>query len=100
MAVLVLVPMVMGAAIGLLARYLVPGREWTGLFLNPMAAAAASGVVWIIGTLLGAASDNGWMWLGSLVAALVVAIALPKLLLPRRKQADARFLAELQAKRA
>ncbi|MCH1882626.1 hypothetical protein [Agrococcus sp. ARC_14] len=98
--ILVLVPMVMGAAIGLLARYLLPGRQWVGLFLNPFAAAAAAGVVWTIGALMGAMPDNGWLWFGSLVAALVVALIIPRALPGRRERDDARYLAELQAKKA
>lgn len=98
--IMVLVPMVMGAAIGLLARYLMPGREWVGLFLNPFAAAAAAGAVWILGALLGATPDNGWLWLGSLAAALVVAIVIPKVLPARRHRADEEHLAELRATKA
>ncbi len=98
--ILVLVPMVMGAAIGLVARYTLPGREWVGLFLNPLAAAAAAGLVWTIGALLGAGADNGWLWLGSLAAALAVAVVLPRTLPRRRARADAAFLAQLQAKKA
>jgi uncharacterized membrane protein YeaQ/YmgE (transglycosylase-associated protein family) len=97
--ILVLVPMVMGAAIGLLARYLLPGREWVGLFLNPLAGAAAAGIVWIVGGMLGATPDNGWLWIGSLLAALVVSVAIPKVLPARRQRADGRYLAELTARR-
>lgn len=95
MPILVLVPMVMGAAIGLVARYLLPGRQWVGLFLNPAAAAAAAGIVWTILGLTGMTSENGWIWIASLAAALVVALVLPRALPPRRERADAAYLAEL-----
>ncbi|MCR8671558.1 hypothetical protein [Agrococcus sp. HG114] len=100
MPILVLVPMVLGAAIGLFVRFSMPGREWVGLYLNPGAAAAAAGVAWTIGVLLGATADSLWLWLASLAAAAVVAVALPKLLPPRRERADRELLAELTAKRA
>lgn len=100
MPILVLVPMVMGAAIGLLARYLLPGRQWVGLFLNPFAAGAAAGVVWTIGALMGATADNGWLWVLSLLAALVVAMLIPRVLPNRRAHADERFLTELRATKA
>lgn len=100
MPILVLVPMVMGAAIGLLARYLLPGREWMGLFLNPLAAAAAAGVVWTIGALMGANVDNGWLWVLSLLAAFIVAIVIPRVLPNRRAHADERYLTELRATKA
>ncbi|GAA1417074.1 hypothetical protein [Agrococcus citreus] len=95
MPILVLVPMVMGAAIGLVARYLLPGRQWVGLFLNPTASAAAAGIVWTILGLTGMSSDNGWLWVASLAAALVVALVLPRVLPVRRERADAAYLAEL-----
>lgn len=98
--ILVLVPMVMGAAIGLLTRYLLAGRQWVGLFLNPLAAAAAAGIVWTIGALMGATADNGWLWLTSLAAALAVSIAIPKLLPSRRARSDAAYLAQLRATKA
>lgn len=98
--ILVLVPMVMGAAIGLLARYLLPGREWVGLFLNPLAAAAAAGVVWTIGALMGATVDNGWLWTSSLLASLIVAIVIPRVLPNRRAHSDERYLTELRATKA
>ncbi len=100
MPILVLVPMVIGAAIGLAARYLLPGRQWVGLFLNPTASAAAAGIVWTILSLVGMAPDNGWLWIASLAAALVVALVLPRVLPPRRARADAAYLAELTRSRA
>jgi len=95
MPILVLVPMVIGAAIGLTARYLLPGRQWVGLFLNPAASAAAAGIVWTILRLAGLTNDNGWLWIASLAAALAVALVLPRVLPPRRERADAAYLAQL-----
>lgn len=100
MPVLMLVPMVFGAAIGVIVRYLLPGREWVGLFLSALAPAAAAGAVWTTGAMLGAADDDGWTWLGSLTAALAVAIALPEVLPRRRERADAAYLAELTGRSA
>lgn len=97
MPILVLVPMVLGAAIGLFARYAQPGREWYGLFLLPCASAAAAGIVWTIGMLAGASADDLLLWLGCLAAAAVVAIALPRILPARRREADARLLEQLRA---
>lgn len=96
----ILVAMVLGAAIGLVARYLLPGREWVGLFLNPTAAAAAAGIVWTILSLAGLGIDSGWLWIGSLLAATLVAVAIPRVLPERRRRADAAELARLTAKGA
>lgn len=95
MPVLVLVPMVMGAAIGLVARYLLPGRQWMGLFLSPAASAAAAGIVWTILGLTGMTSESGWIWVASIAAAVIVALVLPRVLPARRARADAAYLAEL-----
>lgn len=100
MPILVLVPMVMGAAIGLVARYVLPDRQWVGLFLNPLAAAAAAGIVWVIGGVAGAGADNGWLWVGSLAAALIVAIVIPKVLPGMRAKADAEYLSQLRSTKA
>ena len=100
MPVLILVPMVLGAAIGLLARYAMPGREWVGLLLNPTAAAAAAGVAWTIGTLLGLGADSAWLWALSLAAATAVAVAIPAQLPRARRAHDERLLAQLRGARA
>lgn len=99
MPVLVLVPMVLGAAIGLFARFSTPGREWTGLYLAPSLGASAAGVAWTIGALAGATADNLWLWLACLAAAALVSFTVPRLLPKRRARADAEYLAQLTAQK-
>ncbi len=86
---------VIGAALSLGVRYLVPGRETHGLLLVPLVGAAATAGVWAICVWLGLTFDGGWIWVIALVlgplAALAVALLLPK----RRALADAALLERL-----
>ncbi|PZQ88140.1 MAG: hypothetical protein DI534_11745 [Leifsonia xyli] len=84
-----------GAGIGALVRYLVPGRRSYGLALLPAIGAAASSVVWAALVWLGWPFDGGWIWTVSIsagvIASLVIALVLPRL----RDAADARALHQL-----
>lgn len=91
---------VIGAAIGLLARYLLPGRRAYGLLLLPAAAAAVTATVWVALVWAGWRFDGGWIWVVSLAAAAVASVLIP-LLLPRaRERHDAQLLHHLSAGRA
>jgi len=86
---------VIGAALALGIRYVVPGRQTHGLLLVPMVGAAATAAVWAICVWIGLTFDGGWIWVISLVlgplAALAVALVLPK----RRAAADDALLERL-----
>lgn len=86
---------VIGAAIGLLARYVLPGRRTYGILLLPAAAAAVTATVWAALVWAGWKFDGGWIWVASLGAALVTSVLIP-LLLPRYRDAhDERRLEHL-----
>ena len=59
---------VIGAVLGALARYLLPGRRNYGLFLLPAIAAAVTAAVWAGLVWLGWTFDGGWIWVVSLAA--------------------------------
>jgi Flp pilus assembly protein TadB len=81
--------------IGLLARYVLPGRDTYGIVLVPSIAAIATAVVWVALTWVGLKFDGGWIWVGSLVAGAVVSLVLV-LTLPRaRRNHDERLLQQL-----
>ena len=91
---------VIGAAIGLLARYLLPGRRSYGILLLPAAAAAVTATVWAGLVWAGWKFDGGWIWVVSLAAATVTAVLIP-LLLPRYRDGyDARLMHQLSAGKA
>lgn len=91
---------VIGAAIGLLARYLLPGRRSYGILLLPAAAAAVTATVWVGLVWVGWKFDGGWIWVASLAAATVTSVLIP-LLLPRyRSTHDAKLMHHLSGGKA
>ena len=82
---------VLGSAIGLAVRFLVPQRHTHGIMLVPAAATITTAVVWAVLVWAGFTFDGGWIWVISLtlggVAALVTALVTPR----RRAHADAAF---------
>jgi hypothetical protein len=91
---------VIGAAIGALARYALPGRRTYGLFLLPAISAAVTAAVWVGLVWLGWTFDGGWIWVVSLAAAGVSAIVAALLIVRYRANADQRLLHHLSAGRA
>jgi hypothetical protein len=86
---------VIGAAISLGVRYVVPGRQTHGLLLVPLAGAAATAAIWAICVWIGLPFDGGWIWVIALVGGPLVAIAVAVLLPKRREQADVELLERL-----
>ena len=86
---------VIGAAISLGVRYVVPGRQWHGLLLVPMVGAAATAAIWVICVWLGLTFDGGWIWVIALVLGPLVALGLALALPKRREASDAALLEQL-----
>lgn len=86
---------VIGAGLGGIVRYLMPGRRTHGLALLPAVGAASTAAVWAILVWFGWPFDGGWIWTVSIIAGVAadvaVAIALPRV----RDAADERRLHEL-----
>ncbi len=91
---------VIGAAIGGLIRYLVPGRAWHGLALMPAVGAAATAVVWAVLVWVGLTFDGGWIWAISLVAGAVASVVTAVVLPRRREKADDALFETLTRKTA
>jgi hypothetical protein len=86
---------VIGAGLGGLIRYLVPGRRTYGLALLPAVGGAGAALIWAVLVWFGWPFDGGWIWTVTILACialcLAVAVALPR----ARDAADARALHEL-----
>lgn len=83
---------VVGAGIGVLLRYLLPGRSTYGVALLPAVGAAVTAALWAGLTWLGWKADGGWIWVASLGGATVACLVVALVLSRRRHAADARQL--------
>ena len=92
---------VIAAGIGAIVRYLIPKRGTYGLFLLPAASAITAAVVWVA-TLWAVrwSFDGTWIWVASLGAAFVAALALALVLPRRRIEHDAHTLHQLSGGKA
>jgi hypothetical protein len=81
--------------IGLLWRYIVPGRETYGVVLLPSIAAAVTAIVWVALTWVGWKFDGGWIWVASLAAGGIVALAFAFVIPRTRHTGDHDMLARL-----
>lgn len=97
---LLFVVSVIAAGLGAIVRYTLPGRESYGSVLVPAVAAVVTGTVWVGLVWLGWTFDAGWIWLVSLLAGTVAALATAALLPRARRDSDAQLLRELSGGRA
>jgi hypothetical protein len=81
-----------GALFGILARYVQPGRSYSGVVVIPAVGTAVASTVWVILTWFGWAWDGGWIWVVSLVLSGVVAFVSARILSTRREAADKELL--------
>ena len=86
---------VIGAGLGALIRYLVPGRRSYGMALLPAVGAAVTAAVWAILVWLGWSFDGGWIWAVAIGTGVVADILVAALLPRARAASDARRLHEL-----
>lgn len=80
---------VIGAGIGLLLRYVLPGRAAYGVLLLPAVGAMATAAVWVGMLWLGQKFDGGWIWVAALGASAVASALVATLVSRRRVAADA-----------
>jgi hypothetical protein len=91
---------VIGAGIGGVIRYLVPGRDKHGLLLLPAIGAAATSAVWVGLLWLGWTFDGGWIWVVSLGSATVISVVAAIWLARARDRGDQRLLHHLSGGKA
>ena len=76
----ILFVLLLGAGIGAIARYSVPGRVRSGVVLLPAVGAGVASVLWVALTWAGLAWDAGLIWWLSLIGAAVTSVAAALLL--------------------
>lgn len=83
---------VIAAGLGGLIRYLLPQRGTYGSLLLPAVSAAVTAAIWVGLLWLGWRFDGTWIWVVSLGAGAIAALATAVVLPRRRIAADARRL--------
>jgi hypothetical protein len=91
---------VVGAGIGVLLRYLLPGRTTYGVALLPAVGAAVTAAIWVGMVWLGFTFDGGWIWVASLAGATVASMLVALLVSKRRLASDAHQLHVLSGGKA
>jgi hypothetical protein len=90
---------VIALGIGFIVSALAPGRETFGSLLVPAATASVTAVIWVALVWAGWGFDGTWIWVVSLLAGGLVALALV-LILPKRRRGADEELQQRLAKRA
>jgi hypothetical protein len=85
--------------VGLLVRYLVPGRATHGLFVIPSVGIVAGSLSWAIGIWAGLAPTSIWPWILSLGISVAASMALAIVLPGKRSAADDALWHELTGSR-
>ena len=86
---------VIGASLALILRYLLPKRETYGAALLPAIGGAVTASAWVILTWIGQTPDAPWIWLISLTAPVLAALAIALLIPGRRARKDAALFDQL-----
>jgi len=90
---------VLGAAIGAILRYVIPGRETHGLLLLPGLGAATTATAWVVMVVTGWSLGEPWIWTLALVAPAVVCTIAALVLARVRPARDAQRLQQLLSAR-
>lgn len=85
----ILLALIATCAMGIGVHYLLPHRAMRGVALVPAIATAASAVIYTVMQWAGVSEGNGWLWLASIVGALLIAAVAGALLTQRRLASDA-----------
>ena len=81
--------------IGLMLRYLIPGRALHGLFVLPATGIIAGSLAWTIAVWVGLDPAGIWSWIVALGLSAAAPLALGILLPKRRQAADDALWAKL-----
>ncbi len=86
----ILLAFVFGAAVGLIAHFVLPGRELRGAALAPVAGTLVGGAVWLALTWAGIGTDNPLIWFASALVPAIVVVPGIGLLTRSRRTRDTR----------
>ncbi|MFJ4173812.1 hypothetical protein [Microbacterium sp. NPDC089696] len=85
----ILLALIGACALGIAAHFVLPGRELRGVALAPAIATALSAIAYTGLQWLGVGEDSVWLWLASVLGAVVVAAAVTAVIVAVRRRTDA-----------
>lgn len=85
----ILLALVGACVLGIAAHFLIGGRELRGVALAPAIATAVSAIVYTSLQWAGVGEDSVWLWLASILGAVVVAALATAALTAGRRRGDA-----------
>ncbi|KQR38871.1 MULTISPECIES: hypothetical protein [Microbacterium] len=91
----ILLALIGACALGIAAHFMIGGRELRGVALTPAIATALAAVVYTGLQWLGVGEDSVWLWLASVLGAVVVAAGLTVAIVALRRRSDATAKAAL-----
>jgi uncharacterized membrane protein YeaQ/YmgE (transglycosylase-associated protein family) len=91
----ILLALIGACALGILAHYLIAGRELRGVVVTPAIATAVSAIAYTGLQWLGLGEDSIWLWLASVLGAAVIAVVATLALVAARRRSDAEAKAAL-----
>ena len=91
----ILLALIGACALGIGAHFLIGDRDLRGVAVTPAIATALSGVVYATMQWAGVGEDSVWLWLASVLGAVVVAWVATVALVAARRRADAAAKAAL-----
>ena len=91
----ILLALVGACVLGIAAHFLIGDRERRGVAVAPAIATAVSAIVYTGLQWAGVGEDSVWLWLASILGAVVVAALAPGALTAARRRGDAQTKAAL-----
>lgn len=91
----ILLALIAACALSIGVHFLLPNRQLRGVALVPVIATAAAAIIYTVMQWAGVGEDNGWLWLASIVGALVVATVIGYSVTAQRRRSDAEKKAAL-----
>ena len=85
----ILLALIAACALGIGVHYLIPDRKLRGVAMVPGIATASSAIIYTVMQWAGIGEDNGWLWLASIVGALVIAAVAGIVITASRRRSDA-----------
>jgi hypothetical protein len=85
----ILLALIAACALGIAAHYLIQNRELRGVTVVPAVATASSALIYTIMQWTGVGEDSVWLWLASILGAVVIAAVTGIALTASRQRSDA-----------